>query len=204
MKDNIEIKRVTLPLSKLEMNNGQLEGLPKNPRQWTINDIDRLAASLQETPELFEMRCPIAAPFKENYVVLGGNLRLAAARKLKESEVPCFVIEGASVDKLREIVIKDNGSFGEWDFDTLGNEWDDLPLTDWGVPAWNIDDNDEQEADTPRENSYSIRYDLVFNNEDEQDRWYAFLSWLRAQYPEVETIAERILLETDKLVRGNG
>ena len=39
-----------------------------------------------------------------------------------------------SIEKLREIVIKDNGSFGAWDFDMLANEWDDLPLADWGVP----------------------------------------------------------------------
>jgi hypothetical protein len=33
-------------------------------------------------------------------------------------------------------VLKDNGSWGAWDFDELANKWDDLPLTDWGVPAW--------------------------------------------------------------------
>ena len=41
-----------------------------------------------------------------------------------------------SVDKLKEIVIKDNGAFGAWDWDALANEWDDLDLTAWGVPAW--------------------------------------------------------------------
>jgi hypothetical protein len=42
-----------------------------------------------------------------------------------------------SIDKLKEIVIKDNGSFGAWDMDMLANEWDDLPLKDWGVDvAW--------------------------------------------------------------------
>ena len=38
---------------------------------------------------------------------------------------------------LKEVVIKDNGAFGAWDYDALANEWDDLPLGDWGVPAWN-------------------------------------------------------------------
>ena len=37
------------------------------------------------------------------------------------------------MEKLREIIIKDNGSFGSWDYDMLANEWDDLPLSDWGV-----------------------------------------------------------------------
>ena len=44
------------------------------------------------------------------------------------------------MEKLREIVIKDNGAFGSWDYDMLANEWDDLPLSDWGVPAWSTED----------------------------------------------------------------
>ena len=36
----------------------------------------------------------------------------------------------------REFIIKDNAGFGEWDTDRLANEWDDVPLTDWGVPDW--------------------------------------------------------------------
>lgn len=36
----------------------------------------------------------------------------------------------------REFVIKDNAGFGEWDADRLANEWNDVPLQDWGVPEW--------------------------------------------------------------------
>lgn len=36
----------------------------------------------------------------------------------------------------REFVIKDNAGFGEWDTDRLANEWNDVPLQDWGVPEW--------------------------------------------------------------------
>ena len=36
----------------------------------------------------------------------------------------------------REFIIKDNAGFGEWDVDKLANEWDDVPLTEWGVPDW--------------------------------------------------------------------
>lgn len=65
---------------------------------------------------------------------MGGNMRLAAIKQLGLKDAPCIVLpEDMSTDKLREIVIKDNGSFGKWDFDALGNEWDDLPLSDFGV-----------------------------------------------------------------------
>ena len=36
----------------------------------------------------------------------------------------------------REFIIKDNAGFGEWDTDRLANDWNDVPLTDWGVPDW--------------------------------------------------------------------
>jgi hypothetical protein len=43
--------------------------------------------------------------------------------------------------------MKDNGSFGAWDYDALANEWDDLPLQDWGVPAWHNEPVDESAVD---------------------------------------------------------
>ena len=48
--------------------------------------------------------------------------------------------EDTPIEKLREIVIKDNGQFGSWDYDMLANEWDDLPLCEMGVPAWETED----------------------------------------------------------------
>lgn len=158
MKGNIEIKRVTLPLSKLEMNNGQLEGLPKNPRQWTRAELDKLAKSLEDTPELLQMRCPIVAPLDGGkYITLGGNMRLAALRENKAKEVECFVVEGADAAKLREIVIKDNGSFGEWDWDELANQWDDMDLDEWGIHLPAFDAPEEEPGELPE---YSDKDDL--------------------------------------------
>ena len=126
-----------LPVSKLTMNTGQIEGVPANPRQWTQADLDRLAASIEETPELLDARGAIVVPHKGKFVVLGGNMRLTAAKKLGLAEMPCAVLpEDTPIETLKAVVIKDNSSMGAWDFDALANEWDDLPLTDWGVPAW--------------------------------------------------------------------
>lgn len=131
---------VKLKTADLAPNTGQVPGLPTNPRQWTSGDIDKIAASLRETPELFEARPVLVIPHGGKYVILGGNLRYEGARKNKEKEVPAIIFpEDTPPEKLREIVVKDNGSFGAWDYDALANEWDDQPLTDWGVPAWNTD-----------------------------------------------------------------
>lgn len=128
---------VKIKLSALEPNTGQIPGLPMNPRQWTATDVDRIANSLQETPELFEARPLLVYPLEKKFIILGGNLRHEGAKRNKIKDAPCIVFPADTpIEKLKEIVIKDNGAFGAWDYDTLANEWGDLPLVDWGVPAW--------------------------------------------------------------------
>lgn len=124
----------------LEPNTGQIPGVPANPRKWTKDALASLAKSIEETPELLAARRILVYPHEGKFVVLGGNMRLAACLSLGYDEMPCLVVQEPDgeipAEKLKEIVIKDNGSFGEWDYDRLAGEWDDLPLPDWGVPAW--------------------------------------------------------------------
>lgn len=134
----MEIKRIRL--TDLELNRGQVEGLPSNPRQWGKGELANLVKSIRETPELLEARGLIVWPYAGKYVILGGNMRFSALREMNAVDAPCMVMpEDTPIEKLREIVIKDNGAFGSWDYDMLANEWDDLPLPEWGVPAWNTE-----------------------------------------------------------------
>lgn len=131
------MKTTKVKLSDLALNEGQIAGLPQNPRSWTQEDIERLAQSIRETPELLEARPILAYQVGAQYVIIGGNMRYSALKHLGETSAPCIVLPAEmSVDKLKELVIKDNGAFGAWDWDNLANEWDDLPLGEWGVPAW--------------------------------------------------------------------
>ena len=145
---DISFERERLPLGVFEPNRGQVDGLPANPRKWTKAEVERLAQSIRETPELLELRPLIALRHGDARVVLGGNLRLEAVRSLGLREVPADVIvPGAPAEKLREIVIKDNGSFGGWDADLLAKDWGDVDLQGWGVPEWEApaDERDEYE-----------------------------------------------------------
>ena len=43
--------------------------------------------------------------------------------------------------------MKDNVSFGAWDWDALANEWETGVLEDWGLDIWNPDIDAEEMAD---------------------------------------------------------
>ena len=128
----LDFKRISLSL--LDANTGQIPGLPANPRQWTGAEVRRLAKSMKDTPELAEARGCVVVPFEGRYVILGGNLRREAAASLKWADIMCAVLpEGTKPAKLKEVVLKDNSSFGEWDLAALRSDWADAPLPEWGV-----------------------------------------------------------------------
>ena len=123
-----------LHIGRLDFNTGQIPGLPPNPREWTDLELKRLAKSMKNTPELVEARGCIVVPYEGRYVVLGGNLRLAAAKYLKWPDIMCAVLpEGTKVSKLKEIVLKDNSSFGSWDLSLLRKDWAEFDFGDWGI-----------------------------------------------------------------------
>lgn len=147
----MEIKLIQtqfIPLSKLEVNKGQVEGIPSNPRRLDDDAFAKLKKSIEERPGMLALRELCVYPHGNKFVVLGGNMRLRAMRELKYKEAPCKVIpEDTPLDELKAFVVVDNSSFGAWDYDALANEWDDLPLQDWGVPVW--EDNTTEEETTP-------------------------------------------------------
>ena len=135
--------RLNIAVSKLVGNSGQLDWLPRNPRQWTQGDIDKTVRSIQRDPDFLEDRPLLAVPAEsgkgERYIVFAGNLRLKACKETQTKTAP-VVVYFPETDEDRETVKRramlDNGSFGSWDYDELANSWDDLPLLDLGVPAW--------------------------------------------------------------------
>lgn len=126
-----------ISLSLIEPNNGQIPGLPRNPRAWSVRELEKLKNSIKETPELVECRPPIVIKNGDKFVALGGNMRLAALQELGESKATCIVLpENTPLKKLKELSIKDNAQFGAWDMDALANEWSDYDLADYGIPVY--------------------------------------------------------------------
>lgn len=151
MESNIEFKDICI--EDLELNEGQIvvmnedggsDALPRNPRQWTYQDVENLKKSIVESPEMLELRGLIVYPYAGKYVVIGGNMRLTALRMLGWKDAPCAVLpSGIGIHKLAEIAIKDNGSFGSWDIDALKNEWSEIPLKDWGIDVVDFPSDEE-------------------------------------------------------------
>jgi len=131
-------------LSKLVLNTGQINGLPKNPRFIKDEKFNKLKQSLIDDPEMLDLRELIVYPFGNLFVVIAGNMRFRAAQELKYETLPCKVLSPKTpVEKLKAVAIKDNIGYGEHDWDCLANEWDEDQLTDWGLdlPISNTDVN---------------------------------------------------------------
>ena len=142
------MRREKIDMSQVHPNEGQIEGLPANPRLIKDGRFKKLVKSIQDLPEMTEARDLLVYPYGGDYVVIGGNMRLRAYQELGWKEVPCCVLpENMPVDKLREMVIQDNNPFGETDWNMIANEWDVEELKDWGVdlPAdWDTSEAEEQ------------------------------------------------------------
>jgi hypothetical protein len=141
-------QRITARVTDLVLNEGQIEWLPKNPRQWTQEDIDRTKASLQRDADFQEDRPLLVLKHDDKLLVFAGNLRTTSAKELKWDSLEAVLYTPESDEDcvtIKRRAMLDNGSFGSWDFDALANEWDDLPLVEWGVdvPKWdNINPDD--------------------------------------------------------------
>jgi 16S rRNA G966 N2-methylase RsmD len=103
---------------------------PTNPRIIKDDKFKKLTKSIQEFPEMLELR-PIVVD--SNMVVLGGNMRLKACIAAGLKEVPIIVADNLTEQQQAEFIIKDNVGFGEWDWDLLANQWDVEALEDWGL-----------------------------------------------------------------------
>lgn len=101
-----------------------------NPRQIKKDDFERLKKSIKSFPEMLDIREIVV---DEDNRILGGHQRVNALLANGEKEANVKVVEGLTEEEKREFVIRDNIQNGEWDFDVLANEWDDLPLDDWGI-----------------------------------------------------------------------
>ena len=97
----------------------------ENPRQ--VNEVKfiKLKKSIQDLPQMLKLR-PIIVD--ENNIILGGNMRYRALVELGHKEVYVMKTTELTEEQKKEFIVKDNLSFGVWDYDLLANAWDSVEL----------------------------------------------------------------------------
>ena len=154
------------------MNLSDIKSNPNNPRVIKDDKFDKLVTSIKEFPEMLEARPIVVNP---DMVVLGGNMRLKALKAAGVKEAPVYVATWDEI-KQKEFIIKDNVSFGEWDWDTLATEWDADELEAWGldVPELKAIDDAEEGDEIKIPKSLQVipkkEYILIMADED-SDEW---------------------------------
>lgn len=123
---------------------------PENPRVIKDEKYKKLVKSIQDFPEMLELR-PIV--IDENNVVLGGNMRLRALQELGYKEVPIVRASSLTEAQKKEFIIKDNIGYGEWNWDTLANDWDPNDLDEWGLDIPNFESTEDPEEAEPEDQS---------------------------------------------------
>ena len=123
---------------------------PDNPRVIKDEAFNKLVQSIKDFPKMMALRPMVV---DDNLTVLGGNMRLRALQHLGYKDIPDEWVKRASdltEEEQKQFIIKDNVSVGDWDWDTLANEWDVQDLKDWGLemPAdWGVERVEAKEDD---------------------------------------------------------
>lgn len=130
-----------------------------NPRVIKNDKFKKLVKSIKDFPDMLKLR-PIVVD--ETMTVLGGNMRLRACLEAGLKEVYIIKASDFTEEQKKEFVIKDNSSFGEWDWDLLANEWNIDELDAWGLdlPKVYFEEDNEPEFD---EDELAMNLDSYIN-----------------------------------------
>jgi DNA modification methylase len=119
---------------------------PNNPRVLRDDKFQKLKQSIKEFPKMLSLRPMV---IDENNVVLGGNMRLRALQELGFNDIDeAWVKQSSDLtgEEKKRFIIADNVAFGEWDWDTLANDWEVVDLEAWGLDIPQFDTVEELEA----------------------------------------------------------
>lgn len=185
----MEIKKVKL--SALKLNDG-------NPRIIKDEKFKKLVKSILTFPKMLELREIVT---DETMMVLGGNMRFRVLQEIAsmtENEIksrlkqygredltdywiawhdcPMETVKigiGLTDAEKKEFIDKDNLSYGEWDWDSLANQYDIEVLQDWGhdVPIdWGDKaDDDKKISETEKLSNIEVNENIYYEPKEKPD-----------------------------------
>jgi len=169
------LETLFIPSEQIIANEGQIEGLPANPRSIKNGRFRKLMQSIKDNPEMLSLREVIVFPFNKQFVAIGGNQRQAACKELGHKTIPCKVLDPqTSIDQLKAISILDNTNAGEWDMDILSANFDEADLKDWMVDIpkdWGTTFEEQPQANhEPPRVSLTIEFETLDVYQDVKQR----------------------------------
>lgn len=179
----------TIKLSDLHLNTGQIKDVPKNPRFIKDERYDALKKSIQDDPEMLQLRELVAYDNNGELVVILGNMRYRAMKELGYKDAPVKVLPTETeAKKLRAYILKDNIAFGQNDWDLLGNDWDLEELQDFGLECdfmangelennnSNKKNEEQEQKDYSDEITQQFSMQIDFENEESLQQAYEKLT----------------------------
>jgi hypothetical protein len=142
---------------------------PNNPRVLRDDKFQKLKQSITEFPKMLSLRPMV---IDENNVVLGGNMRLRALQELGFTDIDEAWVKRSSdltEEEKKRFIIADNVAFGEWDWDTLANDWDVVDLEAWGlnIPQFDRPEDFDEDFTLPEGDKEPFQQ-MTFTLADEQ------------------------------------
>lgn len=117
-----------------------LETADYNPRSISRSALDKLKKGLEEygcVQPIVANKATASASGK--YTVVGGHQRIAAAKELGWTELPCQIINEPSVLREKALNLALNKVSGEWDFGKLGGLLSELADADFDIELTGFD-----------------------------------------------------------------
>jgi len=195
-KDKLKIEYINI---------AELSPAEYNPRIMSGEMLEKLKKGLTE----FGFVDPLIV--NKNGRVIGGHQRLVAAEALGFTEVPCVTVD-LPEPKEKALNLALNKLAGEWDFiklSTILSEFEALAEFDIELTGFDAIESVEltefgglEDMKFPGEGGegsgegkkgYMIQFTIIFDNEDQQEVWKEYVKELKETYPEMETIAGRII-----------
>jgi ParB-like chromosome segregation protein Spo0J len=187
----------------------QIKPNPKNPRVIKDANFEKLKRSIQEFPEMLEKRPLVCYTDTDGkLVVLGGNMRLKAAKELKIAELPVILADDWTAEQKAEFLVKDNVGFGEWNWEELQSEWDADRLEQWGldVPEFAaevdysiLDDEDVEQQLNDMTNGVKKAIQIEFEAEHYEEAYELVKFWRERGGYVGRMIMEFLKAEKEKL-----
>ena len=190
---------------KIELwNLERLKPYEKNAREHSPEQIAQIAASITE----FGFLNPILVDSKDG--IIAGHGRLSASKELALDVVPVVVLDHLTEAQKKAYILVDNklAENATWNESLLQEEIVALNLQDFDITVLGWDEDEIREimeydaafGEGEGEGEGRglggepvIQYNIIFDNEQQQQIWFDFLKDLRRTQSDDTTIAEKII-----------